>query len=302
MKKPLNAFLGELFIAGTNDGTKLISEQVSHHPPVTACYLWNKDKGVSAEGYACQEISFNGSVNVKQIGYAIIHLEKFKEDYLIPLPDVKIKGILTGTTYPELQGQYHITSSSGYVSEIDFSGKGLLTGEKHHVHARLFKKEPKGDKKHPLFTISGQWTDELVVHCGDEKGDVIEKINVRSLEASPMQVKPLESQDPWESRKAWSGVIAALNAGDMKATVKEKSIVEGAQRNMRKMEKHNGVQWKPLFFTKLHTTRDPLVEDLAAEPLEEGLFSTRSGMWKLDREKWNKGIQKPYHGDMKPAV
>ena len=49
VKKPLNAFLGELFLAEWQDGngeTKLISEQVSHHPPITACYLWNDKQGV----------------------------------------------------------------------------------------------------------------------------------------------------------------------------------------------------------------------------------------------------------------
>lgn len=49
VKKPLNAFLGELFLAEWQDQmgeTKLISEQVSHHPPITACYLWNDQHGV----------------------------------------------------------------------------------------------------------------------------------------------------------------------------------------------------------------------------------------------------------------
>lgn len=302
VKKPLNAFLGELFLAQGEDGTKLISEQVSHHPPVTACYLYNEKAGISAEGYACQEISFNGSVHVRQIGHAVLHLEKFREDFLVPLPDVKIKGILTGTAYPELEGQYHITSSSGFVAEIDFSGKGFLSGTKHSVDAILYQQEPRGNKSHPLFSVTGQWSDELVIHQGDEKGPVIEKINVTSLKSVSMQVAPLNQQDDWESRKAWSGVIAALNVGDMKKTVHEKSVVEEGQRKMRKAEEEKGVHWEPLFFSKLHTSRDPLVEDLAAEPLKEGLFSPRSGMWKFNREKYNKGFERPFHGSLKPWI
>lgn len=58
VKKPLNAFLGEVFIgdvgATEDDQTHLIAEQVSHHPPVTACYLWNDKHGVRAEGYTRQ--------------------------------------------------------------------------------------------------------------------------------------------------------------------------------------------------------------------------------------------------------
>lgn len=160
VKKPLNAFLGELFIASFPDDssagtTHLISEQVSHHPPITACSLWNPEAGIRAEGYACQKITFNGSVNVKQMGYATITLDKHQgETYLIPLPAVKVSGILTGTPYPELGGHYTIASSSGYISRIDFSGKKVLGfgGEKHHVHASVF--EPNDDSK-PIYEVNG---------------------------------------------------------------------------------------------------------------------------------------------------
>src|SRR5947207_2485349 len=57
VKKPLNAFLGEVFLASWSDGsatTKVISEQVSHHPPITACYVWSDEHGVRAEGYSRQ--------------------------------------------------------------------------------------------------------------------------------------------------------------------------------------------------------------------------------------------------------
>jgi len=299
VKKPLNAFLGELFLAAGQDGTRLIAEQVSHHPPVTACYLWNDQAGIRAEGFACQEISFNGSVNVKQIGHAILHLDKWKEDYLIPLPDVKIKGILTGTTYPELNGEYHIVSSTGFVSEIDFSGKKWIGGKRHSVHAVVFKQ---GGEKRPMFTVSGQWNEDLIVREGGDDGSVIETINVPTLNSIPMEVETFEQQDEWESRKAWAGVIDALNNGDMQRTVDEKSKVEEAQREMRKQEKAKGMAWEPLFFTKLHATRDPLLEDLATEPVKEGLFSPHPGMWKFNHGRLKKGIEKPFRGSMIPSV
>lgn len=48
--KPLNPFLGELF-EGYWDSEmgriELVAEQVSHHPPVTACRIWNQEAGVS---------------------------------------------------------------------------------------------------------------------------------------------------------------------------------------------------------------------------------------------------------------
>lgn len=240
---------------------------------------------------------------MKQIGHAILHLEKYKEDFLIPLPDVKVKGVFSGTTYPEIDGEYHIMSSSRYVSEMDFSGKKWLgSGKKNSVHAVLYQQEPKGDRKNPLFTVTGQWNEILTIHLGGDHGPVIETLNIPTLTSVPLESEPLAEQDPWESRKAWAGVIAALNKGDMSGTAHEKSILEEAQREMRKAEEAKGTHWEPLFFSRLQTSRDPLVEDLAAEPVREGLFSPRSGMWRFDGQKWERGVRKPFHGHVKPSL
>ena len=48
-KKPLNPFLGELFLGKWEDEsgtTHLVSEQVSHHPPATAYCIWNDEHNI----------------------------------------------------------------------------------------------------------------------------------------------------------------------------------------------------------------------------------------------------------------
>ncbi|RSM05683.1 hypothetical protein CEP52_006196 [Fusarium oligoseptatum] len=123
IKKPLNAFLGELFLASWTDSestTRLVVEQVSHHPPITAMHIASKEHGIRADGYGRVEMTFNGNINIRQIGHAIIHIDKFDEDYLVPLPNVLVRGFLSACLYPEIIGTYSIVSSSGYVSEINF--------------------------------------------------------------------------------------------------------------------------------------------------------------------------------------
>lgn len=65
-------------------------------------------------------------VNIQQIGHAILHLDKWEEDYLIPLPNVTVKGILTAGPYPELSDHVAIVGSNGLVAEVDFTGKKML--------------------------------------------------------------------------------------------------------------------------------------------------------------------------------
>jgi hypothetical protein len=68
-KKPLNPFLGELFLGeweGEDDSgrLRLVSEQVSHHPPVTAYYISSADKGVQLHGYNGQKASISRSLTI----------------------------------------------------------------------------------------------------------------------------------------------------------------------------------------------------------------------------------------------
>jgi len=73
--------------------------------------------------------------------------------------------------------------------------------------------------------------------------------------------------------------------------------VEEAQRELRKMEESKGVKWEPLFFKS--TTGDPVFERLKQSG--QGLQSDKTvGVWKFDRERWEKGVEKPFHGTLRP--
>lgn len=267
----------------------------SHHPPITACRLWNDEHGVRAEGYACQSITFSGSVNIKQTGHAILHIDKYDEDYLIPLPNVKVQGLLTGTPYPELTGTYQIASSSGFVAEIDFSGKKLfgMTGTKNAVHAALYSAEDR-QRKTPLYTINGAWNDKFAI-IDEASGKVIETYDTASHPATPLEVAHSELQDPWESRSAWGDTIKALNSGNIQGASDAKSRVEQGQRQMRKQDEQRGTKWEPLFFS--NHSEDERYSKLSAiaGTAEERI----GGYWKFDPKKTYEA-RKPYHESLRP--
>ncbi|KAF1344398.1 hypothetical protein BDV97DRAFT_303479 [Delphinella strobiligena] len=298
VKKPLNAFLGELFFAQWRDQsgtTKLVSEQVSHHPPITACYLWNGEHGVRADGYAMQSITFSGSVNIKQMGHAILHLDKYDEDYLIPLPNVKVLGLLTGTAYPELVGSYQIVSSTGFVSEIDFTGKKMfgMSGTKKGVHAALYSAK---DKNKPLYTVEGAWNDRFTIH-DESTGKDIETYETAANRETPLEVADINLQDPWESRKAWGETISNLDGGKMQGASDAKSKVEQGQREMRRQEEKKGAKWEPVFFR--NDRQDERYNKLAAIGGISTEEDAQYGFWKFDWDRAEKA-RKPYHGYLQP--
>lgn len=300
VKKPLNAFLGELFVGSWKDEsgvTRLVSEQVSHHPPVTACYLWNDKYGIRAEGFTQQEITFSGSVNIKQKGYAIMHIDEFNEDYLIPVPDVKVKGILSGTPYPELVSSYRIISSNGIVSKIKFEGKSLLglgSGSKNGFEARTYRTAAPTED---LYTAKGSWNGQFSIHDA-RSGEAMEQYDVGAQTSVPITIANRSEQDPWESRRAWGGVIDALQQGDMKGTADAKSIVEEGQRQMRRDENARGEQWQRLFFQRQES--DAIFENLYAADKDSFTVDPKGGIWKIDGDAIA-SVKKPYHGDLLPT-
>ncbi|KAL2355374.1 oxysterol binding protein-like protein [Cryomyces antarcticus] len=284
-KKPLNPFLGELYLGRWEDKagtTQLVSEQVSHHPPVTAYCIWNAQHGVRLQGYNAQKASFSRTINVKQIGHALYHLDGYNEDYLITLPAIHIEGLITGSPYVELNKSTYIQSSSGFTAKIEYAGKGWVSGKKNSFTAQLY---PTGKEKEPLYTLDGQWTDSFTIKEGDgkHKARVIDTYDAKALKGTPLITAPIEQQDPLESQRAWQKVAAAIVKGDMDKTSYEKSIIENQQRELRKKEAAEGREWERTFFTKVD--RYPIFEQLA-KPLAISIDADKTnGIWLFDSNK-----------------
>ncbi|GKU05883.1 hypothetical protein FLAG1_08065 [Fusarium langsethiae] len=282
-KKPLNPFLGEIFLGSYSDKagsqSQLIVEQVSHHPPVTACSIYNKERGISSRGFVGQETSFSlvSGVSVRQTGYAVIKDDNHDETHLVTMPTILVKGVTTGNPYPELEGPSYITSSSGYMTKIEFCGKRAFGfGEKNQVVAEVFAPD---NKKEPLYRITGQWTGNILVQ--DSAKNTLEEFHVDKIPVSPLNVAPIDKQTPWESRRAWSKVTTAIKERNIEKVYAHKSAIEDSQRRRRMEEEKKGVEWNRLFFTR-SAKGDAVAEellDMIPERLDGIDFTKTNGSW-----------------------
>ncbi|KAJ5916287.1 hypothetical protein N7504_000302 [Penicillium tannophilum] len=301
-KKPLNPFLGELFIgkwegnAETGE-TQLVSEQVSHHPPATAYAISNEKNGVELQGYNAQKASFSSTIQVKQIGHALYTLTRpggEKERYLITLPNLHIESLIYGTPFVELEKTAKIASSTGYVSKIDFSGKGWLSGKKNTFTASLYKAS-EGEKK-PLYTIDGQWSNTFTIKKASTK-DVVDTWTVEDNKTTPLTLAPIDEQDLYESRRAWKEVAENIQKNDMDAVSAHKSRIEHAQREMRRIEKAEDREWERRFFNRVDVKDDDATVQELARLLEltADLDGDKTGgIWRFDATR-AAGALPPYH-------
>ncbi|KAK4177686.1 hypothetical protein QBC36DRAFT_126883 [Triangularia setosa] len=293
-KKPLNPFLGELFLGKWEDDagtTELISEQVSHHPPATAYNITNLSTGVRLEGYNAQKASFSKTINVKQIGHAVLTIPSSSgepDTYLITLPSLHIEGLVFGSPFIELDGSSYITSSTGFTAKIDYSGKGWLSGKKNSLTAILY---PTGKEKDVLFNVTGQWTKTFEIHSGPAKhnsaSNFVETWDPAQNPTSNLIVAPIEEQHPLESRRAWSKVAAAIAKGEFDVVHVEKSKIENAQREMRSKEKADGRMWERRYFTASADSADPILTQLGpiVNLAEHGDADKTGGLWRFDSQK-----------------
>ncbi|KAI1363946.1 hypothetical protein F5Y08DRAFT_224330 [Xylaria arbuscula] len=294
-KKPLNPFLGELFLGKWEDAagtTNLVSEQVNHHPPATAYSIRNEASGVHLQGYNAQKATFSKTINIKQIGHAVLSVPVpskagESETYLITLPSLHIEGLIFGAPFVELDGSSYITSSSGFTAKISYLGKGWVSGKKNSFEAKLY---PTGNEKDVLYNCSGQWTKAFEIHTGPAKHNssktLVDTWDPEVTAMSELILLPLDKQHPLESRRAWAGVAEGIAKGDMDSVGREKTKIEQAQRAMRKKEQAEGRQWERRYFTAC-TSPDVTLHTLASHVGvdENGDADKTGGLWRFDANK-----------------
>lgn len=315
-KKPLNPFLGEVFVGkwpdSSADGalgeTTLISEQVSHHPPVTAYAIENKKNNVLLQGYNGVKATISTTmISVKQYGHAVLQFKDLNETYLITLPPLHIEGLITASPFVELEGTSYIQSSLGYLAVIDYSGRGYFSGKKNTFKARIYPdKLASGTKEKAIATISGQWSGKSYIEKGaTTPSSSSSELFYDAAKKSPelLVVKPIEEQNELESRKAWQKVADAVRKGDYDSIHEEKTQLENTQRAMRKSEQETGDLWTVRWFDEKDLLGaspgdDPLVSlaSLANLSIENVPLGSRSGSkhekgqalhWRFNEGKWN---------------
>ena len=317
-KKPLNPFLGELFV-GKWDNKKneefgetiLLAEQVSHHPPKTAYSIFNDKNDVKLQGYSQIKASFSKTLTlqVKQYGHSLLSIKD--EHYLITPPPLHVEGILVASPFVELEGRSYIQSSSGILTVFDFSGRGYFSGRKNSFKARIFKNAINFHmKKEPVYTICGQWSGLSTITKNEIPNTIC---NVPFYDSNRtlvehLIVKPIEEQHPLESRNAWKEVAEAIRLQDFGLIGKAKSALENSQRALRKEEEAKGVDWKRRWFidvnySKVNTTNQDDVYIKLASMLNASMKNVPSGTllgekedkkvvtssmhWRFQRDLWD---------------
>jgi len=245
-----------------------LTEQTSHHPPVSAFYVDCPEKGVSARGYDQLSAKFTGtSVRVlagaHNLGIFINLKNRDNEEYQLTHPAAYLGGILRGSLNVSVADSCFITCpKTGLKTILEYQEEGWLGRSQNKVMGAIFKYDPSKDtitkikdvpEKEVLARIEGNWQDKVYYTLGSKPyAKVPEKnliIDLNPLDPIPKIVPPLEDQLPNESLKFWDGVTNAIVGKQYGVATTLKTEIEEKQRAKAAERKAADKEWKPRFFT-----------------------------------------------------
>lgn len=123
--KPFNPVLGEQYnctFEHEDSKTEFYSEQVSHHPPVSAWYMKNEKLGFVYSGWANPDASFYGNSVQVSMDKALFRFDNLKtgEQFKITSANLVLGGIFFGEQEMRMGGKMVIKGEK-YRCDIDFS-------------------------------------------------------------------------------------------------------------------------------------------------------------------------------------
>ncbi|KAL8702984.1 MAG: hypothetical protein Q9201_003845 [Fulgogasparrea decipioides] len=265
-----------------------ITEQTSHHPPVSAFWIDCPVKGISARGFDQLSAKFTGtSVRVTpgahNLGIFINIQHRDNEEYRLTHPAANLAGLLRGSLSITVADTCYVTCPKSRIKAIlQYLEEGWLGKAQNRVVGVVFHYDPDNDnitrikdvpEKDVLARLDGSWQDQVRYTLKDSKDSQL-LIDLNPLWPTPKTIPPESQQLPTESRRFWHGVTEAILNKQYGQATRLKQELEERQREKATARKDQGSEFKPRFFTKalMPNGKPELTEDgrRALKGLQEG--------------------------------
>ena len=255
-KKPFNPLWFETF-DWVEDDLQYLTEQVSHHPPISACFgktpryeFWGDTRLKTNLGLAGMEIQPLGSYHVRftETGDHITLLK----------PRSVVKNLIIGTTYVWQYGDMMVKNlKNGDTAVINFKEKGWTSSDDFKCDGVI--KDGSGKIKYAIEGLWNQYLNGTNITTG-QKVEFIKKLPPPdkqdwqylfpkfSIQLNYLTQDTFDRVAPTDSRLRPDQ--RAYEWGDVKIAADEKLRLEEKQRAKRKIHEKSGVTPKAKWFVE----------------------------------------------------
>ncbi|KAJ8012728.1 hypothetical protein DPEC_G00045900 [Dallia pectoralis] len=256
--KPFNPLLGETYECIREDkGMCFIAEQVSHHPPISACHA-ESNKFTFWQDVRWKNKFWGKSMEILPIGTVNLTLPSFGDHYEWNKVTTCVHNILSGRRWIEHYGEITIrnTKSSACICKLTFVKGNYWSSNVNEVQGFIMDQE--GKVVHRLF---GKWHEGLFcgvppsAKCIWRPGSMPTDYELYygftrfAIELNELCPEMQDLLPPTDAR--FRPDQRHLEEGNVEMAASEKQRIEDLQRTRRKWQEENDIKHEPRFFKKV---------------------------------------------------
>uniref|UniRef100_A0A3B5MZ52 Oxysterol-binding protein n=1 Tax=Xiphophorus couchianus TaxID=32473 RepID=A0A3B5MZ52_9TELE len=256
--KPFNPLLGETYECIREDkGFCFFSEQVSHHPPISACHCESKNF-TFWQDVRWKNKFWGKSMEILPIGSVNLTIPRFGDHYEWNKVTTCVHNILSGRRWIEHYGEITIrnTKSSTCLCKLTFVKGNYWSSNVNEVQGFVMDQE--GKVIHRLF---GKWHEGL--YCGVPPSakcvwrpgsmptdyELYYGFTRFAIELNELCPELKDALPRTDAR--FRPDQRYLEEGNVEMASSEKQRIEDAQRARRKWNEENNIKHEPRFFKKV---------------------------------------------------
>ncbi|XP_065220938.1 oxysterol-binding protein-related protein 1 [Planococcus citri] len=153
--KPFNPLLGETYEL-ERDNFRVICEQVSHHPPISAFHAENEVFSFHGSIYPKPKL-WGKNIEIQPEGIVTAELKKWDEAYTWSNVTCSVHNVVVGKIWIEQSGTMEITNhKTGHRAVLNFKSSGWFSKDMNRVEGFVFDRS----KKKMKF-LYGRWSDHM---------------------------------------------------------------------------------------------------------------------------------------------
>ena len=259
-----------------------LTEQTSHHPPVSAFYIDCPQRGVTARGFDQITAKFTGtSIRVSpgehNLGIFVNIEPRDNEEYQLTHPSAHLGGLLRGALSISVADACFVTCPRTRIKAIlQYLEESWIGRSQYRVEGVIFRYNPEKNtvtkikdvpQSDVLARINGSWHGKIYFTKTTVSSSSASLSTAPATPSSPLSTEqpqlliditpllpvakklpPEEDQLPNESRKFWHDVTTAILEKRFGDATNLKHDIEERQRQKAAERKENHEEWKPRFF------------------------------------------------------
>ncbi|XP_077232745.1 oxysterol-binding protein-related protein 3C-like [Tasmannia lanceolata] len=258
--KPFNPILGETYEMVNHDGITFISEQVSHHPPMSAGHAENEHFIYDVTSKLKTKFLGN-SVDVYPVGRTRVTLKKDGVVLDLVPPPTKVNNLIFGRMWVDSPGEMVMTNmTTGERTVLYFQPCGWLGAGRYEVDGYVYNAA-----EEPKILMTGKWNKSMSYQPCDLEGEPLSGTELKEVWSAAGTSESDKFQYTHFAHKINSFDTApkkllatdsrlrpdrfALENGDLSKAGAEKSSLEERQRAERRNREEKAQQFTPRWFS-----------------------------------------------------